>query len=222
MAHISIKYTGDGSPTLFNPELDEHYHSIHGALTESLHVFISHGFVPAAALREGPLRILEVGFGTGLNAGLTAAESEDRAYPTGYVALEPFPVPAETLRALAYEKLLNEKQAACIQAIHRADWEVPTDIHPGFRILKLQRGILDYTADVPFDLIYFDAFAPEKQPGMWEMDVLLHCYRLLADGGMFVTYCAKGQFKRNLKACGFRVERKPGPPGKREITVAVK
>jgi len=219
---ILIKHTDDGSATLYNAALDEHYHSTHGALTESLHVFINHGFVPALATDVSALRILEVGLGTGLNAALTAAESETAQRHVWYVGLEPFPVDDALLRELGYEKLLRERQNTCFEQIHAAPWEETVQIHPRFNMLKTRTGISAYENPQPFHLIYFDAFAPEKQPDMWEMAVLEKCYALLAPGGIFVTYCAKGQFKRNLKQCGFRVERRPGPPGKREITFAVK
>lgn len=220
--NIQVKYTGDGSATLYNAALDEHYHSTNGALTESLHIFIGHGFVPALALNVSPLRILEVGFGTGLNAALTAAESEKNRARVHYVALEPFPVEAPLIDGLGYAKWLDTSQNRHSEKIHAAPWETAADIHPYFQIVKMQTGISEYNDPQPFHLIYFDAFAPEKQPEMWEMPVLEKCRSLLHEGGILVTYCAKGQFKRNLKQCGFRVEPRPGPPGKREITFAVK
>ena len=218
---IRVIHTGDGSTTLFNEQLNEHYHSIHGALTESRHVFIQHGFIPALGLGK-PLRILEVGLGTGLNAALTAAESETRNCAVRYVALEPFPVAEDLLYQLNYNILLSPAETAYWEQIHAQPWETENALGPYFTFQKRQMGILDITETQPFHLIYFDAFAPEKQPDMWTLPVLEKCYALLADGGHFITYCAKGQLKRDLKQCGFRVEARPGPPGKREITLAIK
>lgn len=219
---LQIIHTQDGSATLYHPQLNEHYHSTHGALTESRHVFIRHGYHEALAMFQEPLRILEVGFGTGLNAALTAAESHAQKRHTEYTALEPFPVPAELLQRLEYNKRLSADEYGYFEKIHRQPWEIPTAIHEYFSLEKRKTGIQDLGGTNGFGLIYFDAFAPEKQPDMWTLEVLQTVYRLLQPGGMLVTYCAKGQFKRDLKASGFRVEARPGPPGKREITVAIK
>lgn len=220
--NLHIKHTQDGSATLFNEELNETYHSIHGALTESRHVFIRHGYLEALTLPNEPLRILEVGLGTGLNAALTAAESQAQKRHTQYTALEPFPVPADVLSKLDYNKILEPDEYGCFEKIHQVSWNIRASIHPFFSLEKRRIGILDL-ADAPsFHLVYFDAFAPEKQPDMWTLEVLQRCFDILEPGGIFVTYCAKGQFKRNLKQCGFGVEARSGPPGKREMTVARK
>lgn len=219
---ISVKKTNDGSATLFNAQLNEHYHSIHGALTESLHVYIQNGFIPATQANHSHLKILEIGFGTGLNAALTAAESETKQQAVDYVGLEPFPVAAALLSELKYETVLDKTQHIYFDKIHQADWNKKVNIHPYYHIEKVQNGVLDFSSKDKFHLIYFDAFAPEKQPDMWELPVLQKCYDLLESGGIFITYCAKGQFKRNLKQCGFNVEGRPGPPFKREITFATK
>lgn len=219
---LRVTHTRDGSATLYHPQLNEHYHSIHGALTESRHVFIRHGYHEAGELFGSPLRILEVGFGTGLNAALTAAEAGARKQPTEYTALEPFPVPADVLAQLGYDRILSTEEYTAFEKIHQLPWESLWPVNIYFSLDKRHGGILDMTDTERFHVIYFDAFAPEKQPDMWTPEVLQTCYRLLVPGGIFVTYCAKGQFKRNLKACGFRVASRPGPPGKREITLAVK
>ena len=220
--NVSVKKTNDGSATLYNAALNEHYHSIHGALTESLYVFIQNGFVPALTLHPQPIKILEIGFGTGLNAALTAAAAETANGTVIYTALEPFPVSNELLSKLGYDTVLNAQQFSLFNAIHEAAWEAQVTVQPYFTLEKRQQGILDFNPDSKFHLIYFDAFAPEKQPDMWELPVLQKCFDLLESGGIFITYCAKGQFKRNMKACGFSVQAKPGPPFKREITYAVK
>jgi len=219
---ISVKNTGDGSPTLFNSELNEHYHSIHGALTESLHVFIKNGFHPTLASFGKKFQVLEVGFGTGLNATLTATESAKNLCAIQYLALEPYPVADGLLCELKYEQILEENQQLDFKKIHAAKWEEAVSVNPHFHIEKTIKGILEFQTPKLFHLIYFDAFAPEKQPDMWTMEVLQKCYGLLEPGGIFITYCAKGQFKRDLKQCGFKVENRPGPPFKREITFATK
>lgn len=219
---ITVRKTNDGSATLYNTALNEHYHSVHGALTESRHVFIDNGFLPASHLRPHILRVLEIGFGTGLNAALTAKQSMSVHQKTYYVALEPFPVDTTVLRELAYENVLEAEEFGYYHSIHEAKWNSDEEINPYFQVNKIAEGIQSYRFAAAFHLIYFDAFAPEKQPEMWTMDVLQKCYRLLEKDGMLITYCAKGQFKRDLKQCGFAVKPLPGPPNKREITLAIK
>lgn len=222
MSNISVKKTHDGSATLYNASLNEHYHSIHGALTESLHVFIQNGLIPAIQQGHQKINILEIGLGTGLNAALTAAECEAKQQAVEYTGLEPFPVESALLYELGYDELLDVQQSRNFHAIHAAQWHVPERINPYFLINKRQVGLLHFQADEKFHLIYFDAFAPEKQPDLWTLDILQKCFGLLEKKGILITYCAQGQFKRNLKQCGFIVEAKPGPPFKREITFAVK
>lgn len=221
---LSVKQTHDGSFTLYNSELDEHYHSIHGALTESLHVFINNGLLPACDFFENEdLHILEVGLGTGLNAGLTSIKSAQENKRIHYVATEPFPVDEKVLHTLKYNELPVISETPYWLNIHCADWEKDAQIHPCFTVHKTIAGIMDFVSEnAHFHLIYFDAFAPEKQSDMWEPQVLQKCYDLLVPNGILVSYCAKGQFKRNLKSCGFSVEAKQGPPGKREMVFARK
>lgn len=219
---ISVKKTNDGSATLYHAELNEHYHSIHGALTESQHVFIQNGLIPALNTNKEAFRILEIGLGTGLNAALTAYEASIRKVPITYIGLEPFPIEGQLIEALNYKEKLSEQQVVFFEKIHAVEWEKDVSIHAQFTLKKQKKPIQDYSSNEAIDLIYFDAFAPEKQPEMWEISVLETCYNLLSTGGIFITYCAQGQFKRNLKACGFKVEARPGPPFKREITFAYK
>jgi tRNA U34 5-methylaminomethyl-2-thiouridine-forming methyltransferase MnmC len=221
--HITIKTTADGSPTLFREDLNEPYHSLHGAVTESRHVFIRHGWDEIRSrFAEEIIRLLEVGFGTGLNAILTAAAAQHTGRRVHYAALEPIPVPKNLVGELLFTPSLKEEEVYWQETIHGAEWEKPVGLSPFFELTKTTRGIQHFTAENNFHLIYFDAFAPEKQPDMWTTDVMKTCFELLIPGGILVTYCAKGSFKRSLKEVGFAVESRPGPPFKREMTLAVK
>jgi tRNA U34 5-methylaminomethyl-2-thiouridine-forming methyltransferase MnmC len=221
--NITIKTTADGSPTLFREDLNEPYHSLHGAVTESRHVFIGYGWDEIRnRFSDGGIRLLEVGFGTGLNAILTAAAAQASARPVNYTALEPIPIPEELGKTLLFTKSLRPEEAHWQQPIHGCEWEKCVDLSPFFTLTKTTRGIQHFTAESPFHLIYFDAFAPEKQPDMWSTEVMKNCFDMLVPGGLLVTYCAKGSFKRSLKAVGFLVESRPGPPFKREMTFAIK
>lgn len=212
---IQIEKTADGSNTLFVKELDEHYHSVKGALTESEHIFIRTG------LRHCPLsevRVLEVGFGTGLNAFLTLIEAQRTARHIVYTALERYPLEENVVRQLRYPELIAPEQDELFYALHRAEWGKPQPIAPYFTLLKEE---CDFTARFPdgeFDVVYFDAFAPEKQPEMWTPEIFGGLRRAMSPGGTLTTYCAKGAVRRTLQAAGFTVERLPGPPGgKREM-----
>ncbi|CAI8452537.1 MAG: tRNA 5-methylaminomethyl-2-thiouridine biosynthesis bifunctional protein MnmC [Cryomorphaceae bacterium] len=208
--HLAV--SADGSPTLWVPELDEHYHSIHGALTESQHVFIDAGF---KAISADPVRILEVGLGTGLNAALTLQQREDRRVE--YTALEKFPLTAEEINALVPEEDTDTRNILGAPAAQRIC------IAPGFEFSLLVEDLRSYAPDDrQFDLIYFDAFAPSAQPELWTDEIFANMFRVLSPGGALVTYCAKGVVKRSMKAAGFEVERLPGPPRKREMTRAWK
>ncbi|PHL00535.1 SAM-dependent methyltransferase [Neolewinella marina] len=217
-------HTADGSHSLHSPRFGVNYHSTHGALQESRHVFIEAGLHPLlTGYPPGqPLRILEMGFGTGLNALLVRQIA--RAYPDHrfyYTTFERFPVPAEVVEQLNYPEVLGV-EPEFLHGLHAAPWEEAVDLDPNFTLLKRQADFLsDQSPDAePCDLIFYDAFAPENQPELWSVEAMRHCARRLRTGGVLVTYCAKGQFKRNLRAAGFRVEALPGPPGKREMTRA--
>ena len=224
---VEVRLTADGSTTLFVPALNEHYHSLHGARQESAHVFIRHGLGPlleAAAGAGRPLRILEIGLGTGLNALLTLEASQAAGAYVEYDGLENFPLPPAVVAALQPEwdqrgMPLHELFAA----LHAAPWDAPVELLPGFRLRKLPRPL--QAAALPahhYDLIYFDAFAPEKQPELWTEAIFAQLYRAAAPGAVLVSYCAQGQFRRSLRAAGWRTERLPGPLGKREMTRAGK
>lgn len=251
-----IEHTADGSATLYVPELNEHYHSVKGAFTESQHIFIDMGLKACADPRP---HILEVGFGTGLNALLTLLEAEKSGRNIHYTGLELYPLPWETVKQLGYvsyldsERLLNgeqlwngerrtvsgEQMAHWFEALHTAPWEEEVEITPRFTLHKVQGDFAnvapsaineaqpDFMAQPihhsPFtvrrySLVYFDAFAPDKQPEMWTQELFERLHVSMNEGGVLTTYCAKGAVRRMLQAAGFVVERLPGPPGgKREI-----
>ena len=208
--------TNDGSHSIRIDAMDETYHSIHGALQEAKHVFLKEGFYQS----EDAVSILEIGFGTGLNAFLTMLEAHKCARQVDYVAVEKYPVAEEMLRSLTYGALLNE--AEWFDELHVINWEMRVPLSDYFSLTKLQKDIADIDFEARFHVIYFDAFAPDKQPEMWTPSVFDKMYRALLTGGILVTYCAKGQVKRDLKAAGFIVENVPGPPGKREMIRARK
>ena len=218
---LEIQHTDDGSATLFVPELDEHYHSVKGAYTEALHIYRDCAYRYAAGHRvgEAPLRLLEIGFGTGLNAAVTAMAATEMS-PVHYVTLEKYPVDANLVDGLGYGALVDEQLFA---AIHSAPWEVPTAVAPHFTLEKRCCDLLTASLPEDIDVVYFDAFAPEKQPEMWGEEVFARIYRAMRPGGVLTTYCAKGVIRRLLQSTGFVVERLEGPVGgKREILRAVK
>lgn len=214
-----IRLTADGSPTLYVPELDETYHSVHGSVQEANHVFIQNGLEFLNGV-SSKINILEVGFGTGLNALLSALFAKENQLALSYVGLEAFPVEEQIWTALTYSSLKEEQ--SCYQELMRSKWEVPQEFHTFFTLIKTAVKIQDWQSDQKFDLIYFDAFGPNAQADMWQKAIFEKLYAVLNHGGVLVTYCAQGQFKRDLKAVGFSLEALPGPPGKREMTRGVK
>lgn len=211
-AGIELKKTHDGSYTLFNPNLNETYHSIHGARQESEHVFIEHGL---KLMWDGsPLRILEIGVGTGLNLWLTALHSRKHHLQIEYVGLEPYPVASEILEDyIQANTKSDELRALWLDLMSKSEGSVDQ-----MKYQIMEETLLSLESVQPFDLIYFDAFAPNKQPEMWEKEVFQKLYNLSAKDALLTTYCAQGQFKRNLANAGFEVSNLPGPPGKREMT----
>ena len=217
---LELRKTADGSNTLYVPELDEHYHSFHGALQEARHVFIKNGLLNQ---EKKSLRILEVGFGTGLNALLTACQAVSSNYTIDYVGIEAYPVTNELMVEMDYGSLITEKNVALfLEQIIYSEWEQSNTIHSKFTLTKLEQRIEDTELDKKIDLIYFDAFGPRVQAEMWDVSILKKMYSFLNLNGELVTYCAKGQFKRDLKSAGFEVVNLPGPPGKREMVRARK
>ena len=218
-----IRETKDGSTTLYVPALNEHYHSINGALQESLHVFIRAG-LDYMLPHCNPLKLLEIGFGTGLNALLTLQQVMGKANQVQYHTLEKYPVPVDVIDQMRFDKfILNQELLDYLPQLHTASWHEPVPVLPNFELRKIQNDLETYTLpDAYYNLIYFDAFAPEKQPELWTDEIFWKLYVSLAVGGVLVSYCAKGSFKRSLKSAGFIVEALPGPAGKREMTRAMK
>lgn len=240
-----IERTDDGSATLFVPELNEHYHSVKGARTESQHIFVDMGLKASAAPHP---RILEIGFGTGLNALLTLEAAEAAQRPVHYTGIELYPLDWEEVEVLGYS------DNPLFGKMHHAPWEVDVEISPCFTLRKIQGKAEEQLAVMSDELsmmsdelsmitddlcnssalkannlynsfsnVYFDAFAPEKQPEMWSESMFRLLYAVMESEGILTTYCAKGAIRRMLQAVGFRVERLPGPPGgKREILRATK
>lgn len=217
---MELERTADGSYTLYVPELDEHYHSVKGALTESQHIFIEMGLKHSPAPEP---HILEIGLGTGLNAFLTLLAAEEMQRKVHYTGIERYPLAEETLRQLDYPGIIGKKHEEDYYAIHQAPWEKETNLSPWFTLHKIEGDFTRHTFQKGYDIIYFDAFAPEKQPEMWEQSLFNTLYNVLNEGGILTTYCAKGVVRRMLQTAGFTVERLPGPPGgKREILRATK
>ena len=212
--------TGDGSHTIRIEQWDEQYHSKHGAISESYHVFIEMGL---KCVDESEISILEMGFGTGLNALITLIESDINQLDIRYTAIEAFPVAKEEWRMLNYTKQLKADQyAPSFELLHTSAWEKTVNIAENFKITKLKLDMSTYKSDSEYNLIYFDAFGYRVQPELWNPDVFKNMFQSLKDGGILVTYAAKGVVRRTLQEVGFEVERLPGPPGKREMLRARK
>lgn len=214
-----IVTTKDGSHTLYSAKLDEHYHSLFGAVTESMHIFIDAGL--KAAGRDN-LNILEMGFGTGLNAFLTLLEIQDTGKSVHYTGLEKFPLNTDILRSLNYSSLFPEKEGKLFYLLHDAPWNLSSVITDELTLKKIEIDISDFDNHDQYDLVYFDAFSPEKQPELWTTDIFLKVFRSMRSGSVLTTYSSKGQVRRNMAEAGFRVEIIPGPPGKRDMIRARK
>lgn len=217
---LKIETTADGSPTLYREDIDEHYHSVKGAVAESRHIYLELGWKKAAGLFKCP-RVLEAGFGAGLNAAVTAYEAEAAGIATDYYSVELYPVD----KALSdlFIPLLPEAYREVFKAVNDAEWGLPVRINEFFCLTKAKADLL--TTELPADrnIVYFDAFAPEKQPEIWDESVVRRVYDCLVPEGILTTYCAKGAIRRMFSQMGFEVERLPGPPGgKREVLRAVK
>lgn len=208
--------TADGSDTLFVKELGEHYHSTFGAVQESKHIFIGAGL---RSCDKDPLIVFEVGFGTGLNAYLTLLESIKTKQTIRYISVEKYPLAAKIWTNLNYPLLVPGGDEEIFNRIHEAGWNEQVAITSNFSIQKISSDFyeLEYSELPLFDLIYFDAFSPDKQPELWETSVFRRLSDQCAPGGKIVTYCAKGVVRRSLNEVGFITERIPGPPGKREM-----
>jgi tRNA U34 5-methylaminomethyl-2-thiouridine-forming methyltransferase MnmC len=212
-----IFLTADGSSSITIPSMNVTYHSRHGAITESRHVFIDAGFLylhnQSPEKRE--YHIFEMGFGTGLNVLLTFAAAERLGCKVAYVTIEQFPLEEDIFTRLNYCDLLErpDLQPAFLQ-MHTCAWEKETSITPFFTIKKIKTDLAGFSTTQHFDLVYYDAFAPKAQPELWTKEVF---EKLYAMGNLLVTYCSKGDVQRAMKAAGFTVDKLSGPPGKREM-----
>ena len=214
--------TADGSFTIHLPDWDEQYHSKHGAIKESKHVFIKTGLHHFCELHDvEALAILEIGFGTGLNALLTSQEAEILKRSILYDGVEAYPISLQQVQGLNYPEMLGITETFFLK-LHSVCWEAPQKISPSFTLHKKQKLFKDITAIGAYHLIYFDAFGARVQPELWTQEVFKTMYTALKQNGVLVTYAAKGSVRRAMQAVGFLVERLPGPPGKREMLRATK
>lgn len=211
--------TSDGSHTIYVPELDEHYHSVHGAIQESGHIFIENGFKSVSASLSD---ILEIGFGTGLNALLTLLACKGTGSVVNYTTIEKYPLKAEMTENLNYGTLISEDASRLLREIHSCRWNEFVQLTDNFNLRKVEGDLITMEVNGHYNMVYFDAFGPDKQPEMWSGNVFSKISRVTRKGGVFVTYSAKGQVKRNLRENGFEVKLLPGPPGKRQMIRAVK
>ncbi len=214
---VELKLSGDGSHTLYVPELDEHYHSVFGARTESIHVFIKSGL---NFVEKQKIKILEIGFGTGLNALLTAINKGNKNIE--YHSLEKYPLNSDLEDSLVLSPDQTETETTLFKNIHHAPWNKQIEIIPGFTLLKIEADLLKHDFNGKYDLIYFDAFGPDVQPELWTEDVFRGLFNTMNSKGILTTYSAKGAVRRAMLSAGFNVERLPGPPGKREMLRAAK
>jgi len=215
--NTEIIKTSDGSNTLYVRDLDEQYHSVHGAVTESEHVFIKNGW---QALPNKPhVVVLEVGLGTGLNCLLTALKAFDEGREVTYHAVEKYPLSTQIISGIGYGKLFGERGLEIFERIHQANWNEMSAVFPGFNLMKIETDFLVWEGSegIQYDLVYFDAFGPDKQPEMWTPEIFMKISGLTRQGGIIVTYAAKGEVRRRMSSAGFIMERLPGPPGKREM-----
>lgn len=212
--------TNDGSTTIHLPELNESYHSKHGAIQEAYHVFIKNGL----SLFEGKsVSILEIGFGTGLNSFITYLEAKKSNQIIDYVGVEAYPVVVEEALQMNYVKELNANQEAAIfKDMHEANWEEKKAISDDFSLTKRQQLFQDINDEDAYNLIYFDAFGFRVQPELWSLEVFQKMYNALKINGVIVTYACRSSIKNAMIECGFKVEKLPGAPGKREMLRAKK
>lgn len=215
-----IVETKDGSQTLIIPELGEQYHSLNGAVQESNHVFINAGL--NSIEKQELVKVFEVGFGTGLNALLTYVNKKGRKIK--FCSIEKYPLLPDEFNALKYDEVISPDNSLknVFTKMQKCKWDKYVAIDHSFDLQKLEVDLNEFRINETFDLIYFDAFAPEIQPKLWTVEVFQKMFDLLNQNGTLVTYCAKGQVRRNMQEVGFKVERLPGPPGKREMLRAIK
>lgn len=218
MSHELIR-TEDGSSTLYVPELNEHYHSVHGAIQESGHIFIRAGIEHSTSTA---LRILEAGFGTGLNAYLSLVHAHSCQQHITYHSFEKYPLTPEEINTLNYKEYIKFEEKKLFNKLHECKWEENVNISPFFTLHKHRADFREVDFNGQFDIVFYDAFNPDVQPHLWTAEVFSRFHHALRPGGILVTYCVKGIVKQALRAVGFTLKRLPGPPGKREMLRATK
>lgn len=212
--------TSDGSTTIHLPDWNESYHSKHGAIQEAYHVFIQNGF---SLYNDKPISILEIGFGTGLNAFITFLESQKLNQEINYVGVEAYPISAAEVLLMNYVETLDANEySEVFKRMHQHEWELPIALSDHFTLTKRQQFFHDISDIEQFDLIYFDAFGYRVQPELWSTEIFRKMYNALKSNSTLVTYAARGVVKRSMIEVGFTVEKLEGPPGKREMFRATK
>jgi tRNA U34 5-methylaminomethyl-2-thiouridine-forming methyltransferase MnmC len=216
-----IMQTADGSKTLYLPAMNEQYHSVNGAFTESEYVFIEKGYLFHPA--KNPV-VFEVGFGTGLNCLLTAISAEKTQRPTTFFSIEKYPLENQWTESLNYGSLISGEAKEIFAALHSCEWGKTVQVSTCFSLHKIKADLTgaDISEMGKIDVVYFDAFGPDKQPEMWVPAIFKKIYNQCSEGAVFVTYSAKGEVRRGLSATGFSMERLPGPPGKKEMLRGIK
>jgi tRNA U34 5-methylaminomethyl-2-thiouridine-forming methyltransferase MnmC len=207
--------TADGSTSIYLPDWEETYHSKHGAIQEAYHVFIKNGL---DLFKDKDISILEIGFGTGLNAFITLLEAQKSSQVIDYVGIEAYPISAEEALKMNFVSELNaENNQQYFEKIHQSSWEAKIEISSNFHLTKRKQFFEEIEDINQFDLIYFDAFGFHVQPELWSFAIFQKMYKALKNNGILVTYAARGIIKRNMTEAGFTVEKLPGAPGKREM-----
>ena len=217
MLKRKIITTADGSTSLHIPEWNEHYHSKHGAIQEARHVFEEMGLNYYAKQESiSKINVLEAGFGTGLNALMTLVWATQNTLKVHYKSIEAYPITKNEMEQLNFSSAFGDIEPE-FKKLHQAEWDSPIEIHSLFTLEKIHRKFSEINESNWADIVFYDAFGPRVQPKLWEINILKKFYDALTPQGIFVTYCAKGQVRRNLEELGFQVERLAGPPGKREM-----
>jgi len=215
-----IIITSDGSSTIHLPGWNEQYHSKHGAIQEAYHVFLHAGFFK---INLDSIAILEIGFGTGLNALITFLEARKLNKKVHYVGVEAYPISSEEVQKLNYVSELNAiADQTVFEAMHQTSWKEKHELSKDFYLLKRKQFFQEINDTAAFDLIYFDAFGAQNQPELWTEEIFAKMFQAIKPNGILVTYAAKGSVRRAMQSVGFVVERLPGPPGKREMLRAMK
>ena len=216
-----IIITEDGSHTILLPDLKVTYHSTHGSVQESNHVYIKSGLEFTEGFKQYPIRIFEMGFGTGLNALLTCLWADKHNIPVQYTTIDLYPITIEEADTLNYQSILKANNHY-FHKIHVSDWEMSNEITDVFHLTKKQVSLTDFDTTSKYNLIYFDAFDPSFQPELWTTEVFIKLYHMLSENGVLVTYSSKSDVRRSMQSAGFTTEKLQGPLGKREILRAIK